>query len=175
MINGKLLQMNKSYSQLKNKQKMKISDWMFEAYKKQIETGISDEEAARYVSDKIDEAEIWVPNFDIEKKYKSMKSRFKNRLAADKVPQHIYQMESLLNKATKRLDALEKMISDYEKFQSEIQKLEEYYTSQQWKDDFAMDEAGEFPEKLRRGVLSEDGIYNFLERNKEMMDWIKRR
>lgn len=104
-----------------------------------------------------------------------MKSRFKNRLAADKVPQHIYQMESLLNKATKRLDALEKIISDYEKFQSEIQKLEEYYTSQQWKDDFAMDEAGEFPEKLRRGVLSEDGIYNFLERNKEMMDWIKRR
>lgn len=175
MINGKLLQMNKSYSQLKNKQKMNISDWMFEAYKKQIETGISDEEAAWYVSDKIDEAEIWVPNFDIEKKYKSMKSRFKNRLESDKVPQHIYQMESLLNKATKRLDALEKMISDYEKFQSEIQKLEEYYTSQQWKDDFAMDEAGEFPEKLRRGVLSEDGIYNFLERNKEMMDWIKRR
>ena len=67
MINGKLLQMNKSYSQLKNKQKMNISDWMFEAYKKQIETGISDEEAAWYVSDKIDEAEIWVPNFDIEK------------------------------------------------------------------------------------------------------------
>ena len=52
------------------------------------------------------------------------------------------------------------------------QKLEEYYTSQQWKDDFAMDEAGEFPDKLKRGVLSEDGIYNLLERNKEMMDWI---
>ena len=29
-----------------------------------------------------------------------MKSRFKNRLAADKVPQHVYQMESLLNKGT---------------------------------------------------------------------------
>ena len=35
-----------------------------------------------------------------------------------------------------------------------------------------MDEAGEFPDKLKRGVLSEDGIYNLLERNKEMMDWI---
>ena len=104
-----------------------------------------------------------------------MKSRSKNRLESDKVPQHIYQMESLLNNATKRLDELEKMISDYEKFQSDIQKLEEYYTSQQWKDDFAMDEAGEFPEELRRGILSEDGIYNLLERNKEMMDWIKSR
>ena len=164
--------MNKGYSQLKNSQKMKISDWMFEAYKKQIATGISDEEAARYVSDKIDEAEIWVLNFNIEKKYKSMKSRFKNRLAAEKVPQHIYQMESLLDKAKARLDMLEKMIAEYREFQSEIQKLDEYYTSQQWKDDFAMDEASEFPDKLKRGVLSEDGIYNLLERNKEMMDWI---
>nr|WP_081794705.1 DUF4298 domain-containing protein [[Eubacterium] cellulosolvens] len=38
-----------------------------------------------------------------------------------------------------------------------------------------IDEAGEFPEKLRRGVLSEDGIYNFLERNKEIMAWIRSR
>ena len=171
-VDGKLLQVNKSYKQLKNKQKMKISDWMFEAYKKQIATGISDEEAAWYVSDKIDEAEIWVPNFNIEKKYKSMKSRFKNRLAAENVPQHIYQMESLLDKATARLDTLEKIIAEYKEFQPELKKLEEYYTSQQWKDDFAMDEAGEFPDKLKRGVLSEDGIYNLLERNMEMMDLI---
>ena len=171
-VDGKLLQVNKSYKQLKNKQKMKICDWMFEAYNNQIATGISDKEAAWYVSDKLDEAEIWVPNFNIEKKYKSMKSRFKNRLAAEKVPQHIYQMESLLDKATTRLDTLEKIIAEYKEFQPEIKKLEEYYTSQQWKDDFAMDEAGEFPDKLKRGVLSEDGIYNLLERNKEMMDWI---
>lgn len=50
-----------------------------------------------------------------------------------------------------------------------IQELEAYYISQQWKDDFAMDEEGKFPKKLRRGVLSEDGIYNMLERNKEIM------
>lgn len=40
--------------------------------------------------------------------------------------------------------------------------------SQQWKDDYAMDEAGAFPEKLRRGVLSQDGIWNMLERNREL-------
>ena len=55
-------------SQLKNKQKMKIADWMYEAYKKQISEGISNEEAAWYVREKIDEAQIWCPNFDIEKK-----------------------------------------------------------------------------------------------------------
>nr|WP_330363538.1 DUF4298 domain-containing protein [Butyrivibrio sp. LC3010] len=42
--------------------------------------------------------------------------------------------------------------------------------SQQWKDDFAMDEEGKFPKRLKKGVLSEDGIYNMLERNKELMN-----
>ena len=53
-------------------------------------------------------------------------------------------------------------------FQPEIRKLEAYYTSQQWKDDYAMDESGTFPDKLKRGVLSQDGIWNLLERNKEL-------
>ncbi|MBQ4149573.1 MAG: DUF4298 domain-containing protein [Clostridium sp.] len=77
-------------------------------------------------------------------------------------------MESILDKATQKMDALEKKIEEYEAFQSEIQKLEAYYTSQQWKDDYAMDEAGTFPEKLKRGVLSQDGIWNLLERNREL-------
>ena len=44
-----------------------------------------------------------------------------------------------------KMDALEKKIEEYEAFQSEIQKLEAYYTNQQWKEDYAMDEAGTFP------------------------------
>ena len=42
--------------------------------------------------------------------------------------------------------------------------LEAYYTSDDWKRDFADDEAGKLPKDLKRGVLSEDGIYNLLER-----------
>lgn len=41
-------------------------------------------------------------------------------------------------------------------------KLSEYYGSAAWKRDFAADEAGLLPQKLKRGVLSEDGIYNLL-------------
>ena len=33
----------------------------------------------------------------------------------------------------------------------------------------AMDEADKLPKNLKRGVLSEDGIYNVLERNKELL------
>ena len=92
------------------------------------------------------------------------------------VPQHIYAMEAILDEAIRKMDALEKKIAEYEEkiaeyeaFQPEIRKLEAYYISQQWKDDLAMDEAGKFPEKLKRGVLSEDGIWNMLERNKELL------
>lgn len=88
-------------------------------------------------------------------------------------PKHIFEMEGIFDKAVRKMDALEESIADYEEFQSDIRKLEEYYTSQQWKDDFARDERGEFPSNLKRGVLSEDGIYNLLERNKELLDRIK--
>ena len=69
---------------------------------------------------------------------------------------HIYEMESILNKAVEKMDALEKMIAEYKDFQPEIRKLEAYYTSPQWKEDLAMDEAGKFPEKLKRGVKYRD-------------------
>ena len=41
---------------------------------------------------------------------------------------HIYEMESILNKAVEKMDALEKMIAEYKDFQPEIRKLEAYYT-----------------------------------------------
>ena len=169
MINGKLLQMNKTYKDLKNRQKDKISGWMYEAYKKQVNEGLSNDEAFALVMDKINEAQIWVPEYEVERKYNSMKSRFKNRMAAESVPQHIYQMEAILDKAQQKMDALEQQIADFKEYQAKIQELEAYYMSQQWKDDYALDEDGKFPKRLKKGVLSEDGIYNMLERNKEIM------
>ena len=83
------------------------------------------------------------------------------------------QMEGILDRATQKMEALEKKMDEYIEFQSEIEKLEAYYTSQQWKDDFAMGEAGKLSEKLKRGILSEDGIYDLLERNKELLNRIK--
>ena len=89
------------------------------------------------------------------------------------LPQHVYQMEAIFDKAQDLLNSLEEKISEFEAFQPELQKLEEYYESPLWKKDFEMDEAGMFPKDVKRGVLSEDGIYNVLERNKELLDLLK--
>lgn len=49
-----------------------------------------------------------------------------------------------------------------ERIQEAIRILSEYYASDDWKQDFADDEAGLLPKDLKRGVLSEDGIWNVL-------------
>ena len=43
-----------------------------------------------------------------------------------------------------------------------LRRLSDYYSSPAWKRDYAADEAGLFPKDLKRGVLSEDGIYDLL-------------
>ncbi len=45
-----------------------------------------------------------------------------------------------------------------------LRQLSDYYGSAAWKRDFAADEAGLLPKELKRGVLSEDGIYDLLEK-----------
>ena len=46
-------------------------------------------------------------------------------------------------------------------------ELTSYYESGQWLKDFESDERGELPKDLKRGVLSEDGVYNLLSEFKE--------
>ena len=48
-----------------------------------------------------------------------------------------------------------------------LQQLTQYYESKEWLEDFECDERGELPCELKRGVLSEDGLYNFLSEIKE--------
>ena len=50
----------------------------------------------------------------------------------------------------------------------EVAELSKYYGSELWKQDFAADEAGNLSPDLKRGVLSEDGIWNLLSDYREI-------
>ncbi len=89
-----------------------------------------------------------------------------------KAVKRISEMEAILDEALTRMDKAEEAPEALLEFQSEIKKLDEYYSSQDWKGDFALDEEGLLPKDLKRGVLSEDGIYDVLERNREFKDYI---
>ena len=76
--------------------------------------------------------------------------------------------------------AAEEMLETYSEeaadaLKEKIDALESYYTSPEWKQDFADDEAGLLPGDLKRGVLSEDGIHNLLERYREIESEEKKR
>ena len=52
----------------------------------------------------------------------------------------------------------------------DVDELGKYYGSELWKLDFAADEAGKLPPDLKRGVLSEDGIWNLLSDYREILE-----
>ena len=46
--------------------------------------------------------------------------------------------------------------------EEDMRVLTAYYVSGQWLRDYELDEAGRLPPDLKRGVLSEDGLWNLL-------------
>ncbi len=81
----------------------------------------------------------------------------------------IREMEQRMTRALKVVRAMDSALNAFELVQGDIRTLDEYYGSDEWKADLAADEAGLLPPTLKRGVLSEDGIWNLLEDNKDLL------
>ena len=87
--------------------------------------------------------------------------------------ERIKQMELRMERAAKAVMELSAALDNYESVQEDIAELESYYGSEMWKQDYADDEAGRLPADLKRGVLSEDGIWNLLSDARELSDRLK--
>lgn len=82
-------------------------------------------------------------------------------------------MEQRMEQASTAVIALSAALDKYEAAQEAIKSLDDYYGSDLWKQDFADDEAGRLPADLKRGVLSEDGIWNLLADIRELNHRLK--
>ena len=82
--------------------------------------------------------------------------------------ERIKQMELRLERAAAAVMELSAALDNYEAVQEDIAVLDDYYGSGEWKQDYADDEAGLLPTDLKRGVLSEDGIWNLLSDDREL-------
>ena len=76
--------------------------------------------------------------------------------------ERIQHFERLLDTVTPALDELEAALDRFDDVQATVQELSAYYGSEEWHADLSEDEAGNLPADLKRGVLSEDGIYDVL-------------
>lgn len=77
--------------------------------------------------------------------------------------QRVQRMEQYLD------DILEEIHEDFQKLwederlQEKLKVLSEYYSNGLWLEDYDRDCAGEFPQDLKRGVLSQDTLYDLFD------------
>lgn len=70
--------------------------------------------------------------------------------------QRIERMESLFDEVQNKLEENGVTAEDM------VQELKIYYENGLWLSDYEADERGELPMGLKRGVLSQDGLYDLL-------------
>ncbi|MED1436568.1 transposase [Bacillus mycoides] len=76
-VNGKILQTNKKWSHLKQRQRQHISNWLRREYKQFVKTHYrkpkkyEHDEILHEVMNQIQEREIWIPNSEVKKYYVS--------------------------------------------------------------------------------------------------------
>ena len=75
---------------------------------------------------------------------------------------HITEMENILDEHQQKLEELNRLLDFFEQHHEEYDRLVKYYYSEQRSKDLEDDENHLIPDTLKRGVLSEDGIYNFM-------------
>jgi len=82
--------------------------------------------------------------------------------------ERVKQMERHLDRASQAVMQLSAALEQYAEAQESLRALGDYYGSDEWKQDFSADEAGLLPKDLKRGVLSEDAVWNVLIDNREL-------
>ncbi len=79
--------------------------------------------------------------------------------------ERIKEMERLYDEASAAVANFDEAFGKFLDAQEAVARLEDYLESGAWMTDFEADEAGELPSDLKRGVLSEDGLFDLLDEN----------
>jgi len=85
----------------------------------------------------------------------------KYRAAQPEVLERISYMESVFDELSAAGDNAEAVLAD-NTLREKLMELTAYYENGQWLEDYERDERGELPIGLKRGVLSQDGVYDLL-------------
>ena len=76
--------------------------------------------------------------------------------------ERIGDMEEKMDRAWKAVRELQAAIEQFNGVREDVDALSDYYENGCWRQDYEADEAGVLPEDLKRGVLSQDALYDLL-------------
>lgn len=82
--------------------------------------------------------------------------------APEEAIKRIEQMERHYDRLWEALGREPDFLEKDEALKAAFDELIHYYTGGQWLRDYELDEKGLLPPGLKRGVLSQDGVYNLL-------------
>lgn len=81
--------------------------------------------------------------------------------------ERIEHFEKIFDETSAAVDNLSVALENYAAAQKKYSELLAYYGGD-WLRDYDDDEAGKLPKDLKRGVLSQDGVYDLLTKNREL-------
>ena len=86
----------------------------------------------------------------------------KNEVDMYNTMERVRQMEQYMDEVSEIWRNEPNKIKEDSVLCKKIRILTDYMDSGQWLSDYEADERGELPQDLKRGVLSEDGLYNLI-------------
>ena len=85
----------------------------------------------------------------------------------------IAEMEERFDSLQQSVRALEDALNLSQDFRDNYKALKKYMDSGKWLKDYEVDEKGGLPQDLKRGVLSQDGLYDLLQDASDLIDSLK--
>lgn len=81
--------------------------------------------------------------------------------------ERIEHFEKIFEETSAAIENLSNALEKYSSIQEKYFELMSYYGGK-WRQDYEDDEAGKIPKDLKRGVLSQDAVYDLLSENREL-------
>ena len=91
-----------------------------------------------------------------------------NKTELQSLLDRVCQMEQYMDEVAGILKNSPDELKNNEEVRKKVETLTDYMDSGQWLADYKVDERGELPRDLKRGVLSEDGLYNLISEVEEV-------
>lgn len=85
----------------------------------------------------------------------------------------ITRMEKALDNVSAAVKHLSEAVNAYAELQSQYQQLTDYYFGPDWLIDLDDDNEGRLPHDLKRGVLSEDAVYDLVSDNDALLEALR--
>ena len=81
--------------------------------------------------------------------------------------ERIEHFEKIFDETSAAIENLSSAVESYAAIQEKYFELMSYYGGD-WLKDYEAEEAGKIPKDLKRGVLSQDSVYDLLTKNREL-------